>query len=203
MRKRLIITIALLALLAAACGDDDVFSSTSPESTGGGNEEPTTTAAEGTTGPAGEVTTTAASGEISCATLVTLDEAEALFGEPAVIDPEMSREIAGVGAGVCVYSSIEDPNNLQDVTSHLLQVMVYQGAVYYSPDMYGETQPVEGIGDEAFVSEQLGVSTGFRDGELVGFVTYSVVDLSGTGPNAADRQDQVIDLLRLVHDRLT
>ena len=202
MPKHLITTIALLALLVAACGDDDVFSSISPGSTAGGGED-STTVAEGTTGAAGETTTNAASGEVACGSLVTLDEAEALFGEPAMFDTEMSQEIAGVGAGICVFSSVEDPDNLNDLTSHLLQVQVYQGAVYYSPEMYGETQPIEGIGDEAFVSSQLGVSTGFRDGELVGLVSYSIIDMSGEAPDAAGRQDQVVELLRLVHDRLT
>jgi hypothetical protein len=202
MSKRLLITIAVVALLTAACGDDDVFSSIAPDGTGGGNEG-TTTVAEGTTGAGGEATTITTTGEVSCADLVTLGEAEALFGEPAMFDAEESREIAGVGAGSCVYSSIEDPDNTQDLTSHLLQVMVYQGAEYYTPDMWGESQAIEGIGDEAFVSSQLGVSTGFRDGDVVGFVSYSVIDLSGTVPDAASRQDQVVDLLRLVHDRLT
>lgn len=207
MTKRLLITIACLGLLLACCGDDDVFSGGGP----GGSEEATTTeagevpttAGEGTTGAGGESTTTAGSGEANCASLVTLDEATALFGEPAVFDAESSREIAGVGGGICVYTTIEDPNNLEDLTSHLLQVLVYQGAAYYSTDMYGETWPIEGIGDEAFVSEQLGVSTGFRDGELVGLISYSIIDLSGTAPEASSRQDQVIELLRLVHDRLT
>lgn len=47
------------------------------------------------------------------------------------------------------------------------------------------------------------MSTAFVDGDLVGFVTYSVIDLSGEAPAASTKQDQVIGLLRIVHDRLT
>jgi hypothetical protein len=202
MFRRFIIAIATLALLATACGDDASVFTTGPG--GAGNESISTTASGGTTGAGGEATTTAASGDFTCATLVTLDEAAALFGEPAMFDAEASQDLSGLGAGTCVYSSIEDENNLEDMTSLLLQVQVYRGAEFYQPDVVApDAEPIEGIGDNAYVSQQLGVSTGFVDGDLVGFVTYSVIDLSGEAPTASTRQDQVIELLRLVHDRLT
>jgi hypothetical protein len=62
-------------------------------------------------------------------------------------------------------------------------------------------EPITGIGDEAFFSPQLGVSTGFRDGDVVAIVTFSVIG-DGSAPDALTKKDQVIDLLRLVHDRL-
>jgi hypothetical protein len=190
MLKRLIITIAALALLVAACGDDDSASTTAPG---------------GTTAAGGEATTTTApSGGFSCGTLVTVEEAAALFGEPAVFDAEASQDIAGVDAGSCVYSSIEDETDLEDLTSHLLQVQVYRGAEFYAPDMVApDAEHIEGIGDDAYVSGQLGVSTAFIDGDLVGFVSYSVIDLSGEAPDASTKEDQVIELLRIIHDRLT
>jgi len=204
MFRRLIIAIAVLALLLTACGDDEVSPTTTPGGTTGAGGE-VTTSAGGTTGAGEETTTTAvAAGEITCATLVTLDEAAALFGEPAMFDAEASQDIAGLDAGTCVYSSIEDEADLEDMTSHLLQVQVYRGAEFYAPDMVApDAQPIEGIGEDAYVSEQLGVSTGFVDGDLVGFVTYSVIDLSGEAPEASTKQAQVIELLRLMHDRLT
>ena len=43
----------------------------------------------------------------------------------------------------------------------------------------------------------------FIDGDLGGFVSYSVIDLGGEAPDAPSRRDKVIGLLRLAHDRLT
>lgn len=190
MFKRLIIAIAALALLAAACGDDDSSSTTTPGST---------------TGAGGEATTTAAApGGFTCETLITVDEAATLFGEPATFDAESSEGIAGLDVGTCLYGSIEDENDLEDLTSHLLQVQVYRGAQYYAPEMVApDAEHIEGIGDDAYLSAQLGVSTAFIDGDLVGFVSYSVIDLSGEAPDASTKRAQVIELLRLVHDRLT
>jgi hypothetical protein len=191
MTKRLIIAIATVGLLVAACGDDDAGSTTS-------------TAGTSATSGTGETTTTAspAGGAATCDGLVTLDEAAALFGEPAVFDVEGSQDIAGVDAITCVWSSVEDPEDLEDLQVHLFQVQVYRGAEYYAPEMvYDDAAPLEGIGEDAFISAQLGVSTGFVDGDRVAFVTYSVIG-TGDAPDAMTKRDQVIDLLRLVHDRI-
>lgn len=143
MLKRLMIATAAPALLVAACGDDDSSSTTIPG---------------GTTGAGGEATTTAAtSADVTCETLVTLEKAGTLFGEPAMFDEEASQDVAGNDVGTCIYSSIEDENDLEDLTSHLLQVQVYRGAQYYAPDMVApDAEHIEGIGDDAYVSGELG-----------------------------------------------
>lgn len=193
MTKRLPLVLLTLALLAAACGGDDGGSSSSDNNN-------TTSSSAG-----GVVETTAAPlpGELACEDLITVDEAAELFGEPAMLDIEASSGLTA-GTGSCVFSSIEDPEDLEDLTSYLLQVQVYQSASYFAPEMIDpDAEHIEGIGNDAYVSEQLGVSTAFVDGDLVAFVTYSIIDLSGTGPDSWAQKDQVVDLLRLVHDRLT
>jgi hypothetical protein len=79
---------------------------------------------------------------------------------------------------------------------------VYRGEEYYAPEIsFDEVETIEGIGDDAFFSPQLGVSTGFRDGDRVAFVTFSVIGM-GDAPDSITKKDQVIAILRLVHDRV-
>jgi hypothetical protein len=180
MRTRLTIALIALALLAAACGGDDAA--------------PTTNAG-GTTG--------AGSGEgLSCATILSLDDVAALFGEPAVLDAEASEEDPAAGTVSCVWSSEESPDDLEDLQVQLFQIQVYRGEEYYAPEIsFDEFEEIEGIGDAAFFSPQLGVSTGFRDGDRVAFLTFSVIGM-GDAPDSITKKDQVIALLRLVHDRV-
>jgi hypothetical protein len=180
MRTRLVICLLALTLLAAACGDDDAG--------------PATTSGAGTT-------TSAGSGEgLSCAALMSLDDVAALFGEPAVFDAEASED-SGEDTASCVWSSVESPDDLEDLQVQLFQIQVYRGEEYYAPEMgYEDIEPIEGIGDDAFFSPQLGVSTGFRDGDRVAFVTFSVIG-TGDAPDSITKKDQVIAILRLVHDR--
>lgn len=179
MRTRLTIALIALALLAAACGGDDAA--------------PTTTAGGATTAGSGE--------GLSCAAIMSLDDVAALFGEPAVFDAEASEESDGDTAS-CVWSSVESEDDLEDLQVQLFQVQVYRGAEYYAPEIgYEDIEPIEGIGDDAFFSPQLGVSTGFRAGDRVAFVTFSVIGM-GDAPDSITKKDQVIAILRLVHDRV-
>ena len=180
MRTRLTIALIALLLLAAACGGDD---------------------AAPTTGAGG--TTAAGSGEgLACAAIMSLDDVAALFGEPAMFDAESSEEEPAADTVSCVWSSVESPDDLEDLQVQLFQIQVYRGEEYYAPEIsFGEFEEIEGIGDAAFFSPQLGVSTGFRDGDRVAFVTFSVIG-TGDAPDSITKKDQVIDLLRLVHDRV-
>jgi hypothetical protein len=133
---------------------------------------------------------------------MSLDDVAALFGEPAVFDAESSEEEPAAGTVSCVWSSEESPDDLEDLQVQLFQIQVYRGAEYYAPEIsFGEFEEIEGIGDAAFFSPQLGVSTGFKDGDRVAFVTFSVIGM-GDAPDSITKKDQVIALLRLVHDRV-
>jgi hypothetical protein len=178
MRARLIIALSLLALVAAACGDDAAGTSTTA---------------------AGQTTTTGSGGGPTCASLMSPDDVAALFGEPAVFDTERSEEDPAAGTVNCVWSSVESEGDLQ---VQLFQIQVYPSADYSAVETaYAPVEPIAGIGDQAFFSPMLGVSTGFKDGDLVAIVTFSVIG-DGSAPEPITKKDQVIDLLRLVHDRL-
>ena len=179
MRTRLTIALIALALLAAACGGDDAA--------------PTTAAGGGTTAGSGE--------GLSCAAIMSLDDVAALFGEPAVFDAEASED-SGEDTVSCVWASVESEDDLEDLQVQLFQIQVYRGEEYYAPEIsFDEVETIEGIGDDAFFSPQLGVSTGFRDGDRVAFVTFSVIGM-GDAPDSITKKDQVIAILRLVHDRV-
>ncbi|MBM3695130.1 MAG: hypothetical protein FJW79_04245 [Actinobacteria bacterium] len=181
MYRSLTILMATAVSLIAACG--------------GGAGGPATTGGQGTTTSAVATTTTNSSGgTTACTDLVTLDEAAALFGEPAEFDAESSS------ASTCSWTTVEDPEDFEDLEVQLLLVQVYRGAEYYAPEMiYPEAEPLSGIGQKAYVDVGGSVSAGALDGDWAIFVDYSI--LFGDTPAAA-KKDQVIALLRLVHDRV-
>lgn len=182
MTKRFVF-IALTVLLFAACGGGDPGSPTTAAS--GSN-----TTAEAGSGPAG------------CDSIVTLDEVASLFGAPAVFDAESSEEIPGIGALSCVWTTVEDPDDLEDLQVLLFQVQVYEGQEFYSPDTWTGSEPLDGIGDDAFIAAtDYDITTGFRDGDLVAIMSYTVIG-SGDAPPAIGSRDTVVGLLRTAHDRL-
>ena len=127
----------------------------------------------------------------------------ALFGEPAVFDAEISEEEPAAGTVSCVWSSVGEPPTTSRTSRSSCSRSRCTGARSTTPprSSYEDVEPIEGIGDDAFFSPQLGVSTGFRDGDRVAFVTFSVIG-TGDAPDSITKKDQVIDLLRLVHDRV-
>jgi len=177
-----------MGLIAAACGDDQ-------------SRQTSTTAGQATTTTGAEATTTLAAEELSCDSLLSLDDVAALFGEPAVFDAEQSEDVAGRDEIACVWTSIESPDDLEDLQSQLFQIQVYRGEDFYAPEFYEDPEPIAGIGDDAFVSPQLGVSTAYIEGDRVVLLTFSVIG-AGDAPDSITKKDQVVDLLRLVHDRL-
>jgi hypothetical protein len=191
MIKRLTLIIAALALLAVACGDDS----------GGTPASTSTTAAGGTT--ADDATTAPATGgDLLCSSLLSLDEVTALFGEPATFDAEGSNEGPGSYDLACSWTTVEDPENLEDLAVQLLFVQVYHGAEYYAPDMlYPNAEAVAGIGQAAYVNTEGSVSTGALDGDLAIFADYSII--LGEPDAAIAKKDQVVELLRVIHDRLS
>ena len=181
MSKRLILALAVLAVTASACGGGDDGSATAG---------------------AGDTITTAAPRDLSCDALLGLDDVAALFGEPAVFDAESSDESAGPSSISCVWASVESADDLEDLQTQLFQIQVYRGEEYYDPAVaFEDYETIEGIGDDAFFSPQLGVSTGFKDEGWSVFVTFSVIG-AGDMPESITKKDQVIALLRLVHDRV-
>lgn len=184
-------------------------------SCGGGSEEsPTETATSAsveTTIVSERGTTPAAapsSGEPAdqCEALFSLTELAALFGEAALLEEAtMDTEL---GQLVCRWSTIEDPEDLDDLAVEFITVQLYSGDpiagnLFYAPEMYAESESLDGIGDAAYIAGDGNWTTGFLDGDVAGFFSYNDTDVGPSGPAPGITRDRAIELLTLFHDRAT
>lgn len=202
-RTTLRIAAALLTtgvLLLAACSSDDeggtdTGNADTSEAPGAGGDD----SGEG----GGESAASA-----SCEELLTQAEAEGLFGEPAVL--EESDAISNneeLGQTTCTWSTVEDEANTDDLTSQLIVLQYYDGSTmsganFYAPDQqYPDSEPLD-LGDEAFIDTPGGITIGFLEGDKAGFLSWSVIDMSGSDQDQLAKKDTVIEMATSFHDRV-
>jgi hypothetical protein len=141
-------------------------------------------------------TTDESQAEGPCA-LLTVEEVSDLFGEDAEVAPP-----AGDGpTSTCLWEATAEDGDFP--TRHQLQLQVYEGGGELNPRSYGEeSEPIEGLGDEAFLvpSGTLGTTAGYRDGERTVIIHYAVIG-GEDAPRSADSSDEVVDLLRETEGR--
>jgi hypothetical protein len=175
---RAALAVTLAATLVAGCG-------------GGGGEGDDDEAARETT-----TTTEAAPVDNPTCDLLTLDAVSALFGEHAEVVP-------ADGAGSCLWQA--EAGDRADPVLYQLQLSVYEGGGPFDPAAWGgEPEPLAGIGDEAFLVREggtLGTTAAYRDAARSVVLSYGIL-LSPDAPDPAAQADQVVDLLRTVHDGL-
>jgi hypothetical protein len=183
------VLIASLAL--AACAGDG--------SDGGGNEASSDTTATGATSATDGAN--AGNGSPACR-LLTTDEVGDLFGEPATVVPaDQDVPVAG-GSESCLWEASVDDG--QSPTIYQLRLSVFTGSDAFDPQAWGDDpEAVEGLGDEAFVvrSGVLGTTAGYRAGDRSVFLSYAI-PLGEDAPDSAAQADEVVDLLRIVDERL-
>lgn len=212
------LALALAGSLAlVACGGSDSpaatspgSASTSPSSPAATDAVPVTDAVPATDAP---VVTVAAGAAVPCDQVLTLDEVAGLFGEPAMFVPDSSTWDESLGRTMCMWKTIEDPNDTGDVSGMLVSVTIIDGstvpgASFYSPQtMHPAAQPLD-IGDQGYVDVSApdvfpDVSIGWVDGVRAGFVSWSAVDLDGSqGTTSAAFGDATVAIARLVFDRV-
>lgn len=192
------IIVATLALLVTACGGSD--NATADESTTLAAPLPTTpsssiavVAEPPDTEARGDATATPVNG---CA-LVTKDDAEALFGGPAI----QSEDDVGV-IQLALTGCIWEWNGDDGLSFQLLQLQVYDGPQFYGEEIYPDVEPLD-VGDRGFISidPQLDTVTV----QFVSGGTTVAIDLSGFGaqsPDVATMADEMRALARTVHERL-
>jgi len=143
-----------------------------------------------------------------CPAIFSIDQVAALFGEDAVFEEDESSENESLGQLHCVWSTVEDPDDADDLKSQLLQVQVYSGdpidgANFYNKDIFPGAEDVAGVGDEAFrVMNDYAISMAFVEGKVSAFMDLSVIDLGGGEPAVRERADQVSALFQQLHDRV-
>ena len=141
-------------------------------------------------------TTDESQAEGPCA-LLSVDQVSDLFGEDAQVVPPAGE---GTASNTCLWEATSGDGNFP--TRHQLQLSVYEGGGELDPRSYGEeSEPVENLGDDAFVVPQgaLGTTAGYREGDRTVIITYAIVGGEDT-PNPADSADEVVDLLRSVDE---
>jgi hypothetical protein len=176
-QARAAIAAALAAALIVACG-------------GGGGEGDDDEAA-------GETTTTEpAPVDNPTCDLLALVAVSDLFGEEAEVVP-------ADGAGSCLWQA--EAGAAADPVLYQLQLSVYEGGGPFDPAAWGgEPEALVGIGDEGFLVRSggtLGTTAAYRDAARSVVLSYGIL-LSPDAPDPAAQADEVVDLLRTVHDRL-
>jgi Protein of unknown function (DUF3558) len=190
LRAGCALLIASLALAACSGGGG---------SDGGGDEASSDTTATGATSAADSAN---AGTESPACRLLTTDEVSDLFGEPASVVPaDQDVPVAG-GSESCLWEASVDDR--QSPTIYQLQLSVFTGSDAFDPQAWGDDpEAVEGLGDEAFLvrSGVLGTTAGYRAGDRSVFLSYAI-PLGEDAPDSAAQADEVVDLLRIVDERL-
>jgi hypothetical protein len=178
-------TAIAVALLAAACGSGG-------GGAGGGEGDEDEAARQTTT----TVSTTAAPVDNPTCDLLAQDAVSDLFGEEAQVVP-------ADGAGSCLWQA--ETGGRSEPVLYQLQLSVYEGGGPFDPAAWGgEPEPLAGIGDEGFLVREggtLGTTAAYRDAARSVVLSYGIL-LSPDAPDPGAQADQVVDLLRTVHDRL-
>jgi len=200
--------LALGAVLAvAACGGDDDDEGARPTVTREAGDDDTgsdDTGSEDTgSEPAGDADAGGLDADLAC-TAVGQDEASELFGEAA---RTAEGESPAPYTSSCFWENADTGEPGQ--VDHLLQVYVYDGAQYYSESVAPDAEPLEGLGDEAFVTviegvnPQVGVTARVDDRVLV--LYYSTVNVGVPDEakvDATQRRDALVELARTAIDRI-
>lgn len=149
-----------------------------------------------------------AAAAVNCEDLLTQTEIEGLFGEPAVLEESDSlSNNAELGQTTCTWSTVEDPENTDDLASQLVILQYYDGSTmsgtnFYDPELqYPDSEPLD-LGDEAFIDTEGGIDIGFVEGDTAGFLTWTVIDMGGGEQDQLAKTDAVIELARSFHDRV-
>jgi len=179
------------ALLVAACGG-----SSSKTSAGGA----TTTSAAGS-GSSANASTTVGGGsggngsqpasDTAC-NLVTQAEATTLFGTAATQIADSSP--VNLATSVCLWSAKPDR-----LLSYLLQIRVYDRAVFYTGNLPGYS-PLPGVADRAAINVLPGgstIMTSYQKGNTVVSISYGVHQITtGERKTAEAQKDQLVALVK-------
>jgi hypothetical protein len=136
--------------------------------------------------------------------MVTAEDAGGLFSEEAIEEADSSPVDLGAS---CIYGNAKG-QELGNV-SQLLQVRVFDGEQFFGAESFDDEQPVDGLGEQAFVrtsdSAAGGVEVQFlQDGKTVS-LSYSTVNIGVEDPDRidpADHDDEVVALAKQAAGRM-
>ena len=132
----------------------------------------------------------------ACA-LLTTDAVSDMFGETAEV---VSGADEAARTSTCLWEATAGDGDFP--TRHQLQLSVYEDSGALDPSAWGEeAEPIDDLGEEAFLVADgfLGPTAGYRDGDRSTVLTYAVVG-GEDAPSAADRIDELVELLRAAEE---
>ncbi len=224
MRPRVAIAALLATAVLAGCGGGD-GASTSPEPTAADTtvepaDEPAAVepadeppADEPAAGPAEEpaeeptqeATDGDAVGGLSCDDVFSVAEMTDFVGEP--IELVASSEPA-LGQITCSWETVEDPDDADDLAFSFVFAQIFTGdpipaANFVDPTFFDDVTMIDDLGDVAFWEESLGPTFYVLDGNVAGVFSYTDADLGN--PEGPKRRtfDEVLELFREFHRRIT
>lgn len=182
--RRTVTAVAVLAVAAVLVG----------ACSGGGS------GGKGASGQGKDRGSSGAAAESSACKLLKTTEVTDLFGHPAKVVPGTSGPSAV--ASTCLWQAQVGASDAPTV--YQLQLSVYEkGGTVDSAALGGVAEPVSGLGDAGFLVRKgsLGTTAAYRQGARSVVLSYAIL-LSPDAPDSSAQADQVVDLLRDVHDRL-
>jgi hypothetical protein len=192
--KRIVGALAVASALVVGCGDggaDDGDEQAEGREDRTGDDD-----ADGGTDAGG-----GAAAQSPACDLLTTEEVSALFGSPAELVPGEAGPVDV--ASTCIWQA--DVGAEASPTLYQLRLSVYEGGERFDANLWGGSpEPVEGLGDEAFVVRSggtLGTTAGYRSGERSVFLSYAIL-LNPDAPDPEAQADEVVELLRTVDRRL-
>ena len=141
----------------------------------------------------------------NCDAIFSMAEVEEFFAEPVELTEETNDSL---GQLVCTWESIEDPDDMEDLAFKVMTVQFYSGSpidasAFFDPSIFESVTTIEGVGDLAYSSDLMGTDFYFYDDPVGGSLAYSELDMGDTEAPKLHTREEVEQLFRTFHDRVT
>lgn len=144
-------------------------------------------------------------GELMCDDIFSSAEMAEWFGEPAEMTQETTESL---GQLVCVWETIEDLEDLDDLAVSIVTGQVFSGdpipaANFIDPDIFEEVTMLDGLGDVAFYTGETGGGYYFFDDPVAGTLNLTDLDFGDSDAPALHTSEELEALFRTFHARVT
>ena len=143
-------------------------------------------------------------GDLMCDDIFSSAEMAEWFGEPAEMTQEATESL---GQLVCVWETIEDLEDLDDLAVSIVTGQVFSGdpipaANFIDPDIFEEVTMLDGLGDVAFYTGETGGGYYFFDDPVAGTLNLTDLDFGDSDAPALHTSEELEALFRTFHARV-